>query len=141
MAKEKTYYAMMKKVSVSVPVLDENGKVVPVRDASGNPKMSQGRLVEMKRTIVFNNVSANPKIGFLSTYTTSDPVEIKELDAKVADEGSPIMTEAMYKQRKNPEQWATEQQYLEREKVLVESIDSRDAEIERLKKELSSKGK
>jgi hypothetical protein len=135
--KMKKYYARQKKMSVSIPVRDERGEVVCQRDNAGNKKLGYGGApLAVMQDINFNTQSANPKLGYLSSYETSDPDEIKRLDELVNDAGSPIMDEATFKKTRNPEAYEIERRYQDEQKILVEALDKKDAELERLQKEV-----
>ena len=146
--KAKTYYAKQKSCSVSVPQLDDSGKPIVLRDASGNPKRGYGgRELLSMRNIRFDTISGNPKLGFLSKHTTSDPEEQRILDDKAEDGGSPILDEKTYKKSVNREAYEMEQKAKQLEgdnKVLLDTLDSREKELDALKakvEKLQNKGK
>lgn len=139
-AKAKTYYAKQKKMSVSYPLQDENGKEVLLYDNAGNVKRGYGGkpLVQMSE-LTFSRVSRKDKHDYLSMFTTEDPYLQKVLDAEVEKPYSPIMSETQYKKLENAAAFAMEEKYtkaIEENQVLVSALDSKDKVLEDQQREI-----
>lgn len=142
--KVKRYYAPVLKTGLYIPVKDDNGKPMVMKDAGGNKIMRNGQFVPQERMVEFTPVVTNPKLGTYCVLETSDPDVIEVADKAVADRSSPVVSEDQWKKSRNKEAYQIEKQ-LEGVKgerdALAKANSDQSAEIERLKAELAKAGK
>jgi len=163
-AKTVRYYSPHAKQGVSVKVRDENGALVPLKDARGEQKYSQGqpqwqtRLLEF-RPLVEHRTNVNECLSFYAVnfierkkengeveVVPEKPEEYEALEALADDPSTKIEREDDYKRRRNPEAFEREKE-VEAMKKEIEALkrskaESQNgtkemlAEMERLKREL-----
>jgi len=117
------YYAKITNLTFSVPMLDQDGKYIPLRDAFGNQRLTGSQLLYVEENYQFYNLSSSNRHGYLSVYPifSDTPKEVvKRLKELAEDEGSDIMTSEDYERGENPERYAEKQRRIEVEKEKAE---------------------
>lgn len=131
-SREKVYYQLGAGVGLFVPVVDENGnRVKKIHPITGQPIMNRGGYVYERRFLMFSEwVSRDPKRGFVMMYKTSDPVEQAAIEEVADAPNNNVMTEAQFKQARNPQAYDMELKVKAMEEELAVSR-ARELELER----------
>ena len=130
----KKYYAKLKKMTVSVPVLGDNGKPMFAKNPNGDfRRKPNGEKIPMLKLVMFNTVSGNPKMGFMSILETEDENLQAVLDNLVDSPSSPVLNEDMYKQSVNAAAWQAEKKLRAVEIERDDKQSTIEAQAEQLK--------
>jgi hypothetical protein len=121
--RKETFYAPFAKFGFDIPMRDEDGKVIPLRDSHGNDVFRRGKLVPQERSISFNPIierrikNAEPLCYYEMPFIIVDGAivpedqEIYDALCKVADDpNTKVEREAAFKARTNPAAWEKEQE-------------------------------
>ncbi len=120
--------------SVKIPMLNKQGEYDYQMNIHNNYLLNnKGLRIPVTKTIKFHPVVAG--LNSYSNYSTSDAHEIAELDKKVKDGTSSIITQEMFDVIQNPEAAKNKQRFLTANRAMVEAqveITRRDDKIEAL---------
>jgi len=130
---EKTYWVRLSNFAFVMVRRDKDGEKVGKTDRLGRQLYIGDEPAFVTKTLKFQCDSNSPVLGTLSHFTTKDPHIIAELEKKVADTGSPVLSQEMYEESNNPLAFKKASELL----ALQSAAAAKDDEINQLKLQLA----